>query len=216
MKTDETSYENVIKTVTVAFSLLKCNPMNIKPSNKNVCQCLFPCLLMKPWSIITLITPEDSISLIAIYGGYNYLYDSDDAILQAGKPLGELTLKELDAFLQNIILFSGLLTVKIIFLHDASPVRLIINKHCCYWWHGGSSEANSSKLLNTLRPRQNGRYFPDDTFKRIFLNENVRISIKISLKFVPKGPIDHIPALVQIMAWRRPGDKPFSEPMMIS
>ena len=37
--------------------------------------------------------------------------------------------------------------------------------------------------LNTLRPRQNGRHFADDTFKHIFLNENVRISIKISLKF---------------------------------
>ena len=39
---------------------------------------------------------------------------------------------------------------------------------------------------------------------------------KISLKFVPKGPINNIPALVQIMAWRRPGDKPISEPMMVS
>ena len=57
--------------------------------------------------------------------------------------------------------------------------------------------------FNTLRPRQNGRRFADDTFKRIFLNENVRISIKISLKFVPKGPINNNPALVQIMAWRR-------------
>ena len=38
----------------------------------------------------------------------------------------------------------------------------------------------------------------------------------ISLKFVPKGPINNIPALVQIMAWRRPGDKPISEPMMVS
>ena len=63
-------------------------------------------------------------------------------------------------------------------------------------------------IFNTLRPRQNGRRFADDTFKRIFLNENVSISIKISLKFVPKVPIDNIPALVQIMAWRRPGDKP--------
>ena len=70
-------------------------------------------------------------------------------------------------------------------------------------------------LINTLRPRQNGRHFPDDIFKCIFLNENVWISIKISLKFVPKGPIDNIPALVQIMAWRRPGDKPLSEPMMV-
>ena len=57
--------------------------------------------------------------------------------------------------------------------------------------------------FNTLRPRQNRRRFADDTFKRIFLNENVRISIKISLKFVPKGPINNNPALVQIMAWRR-------------
>ena len=42
------------------------------------------------------------------------------------------------------------------------------------------------------------------------------ISTNISLKFVPMGPINHIPALVQIMAWRRPGDKPLSEPMTIS
>ena len=67
---------------------------------------------------------------------------------------------------------------------------------------------------NTLRPRQNGRHFPDDSFKWIFLNENVWISIEVSLKFVPKGPINNIPALVQVMAWRRPGDKPLSEPMM--
>ena len=50
--------------------------------------------------------------------------------------------------------------------------------------------------LNTLRPRQNGRHFPDDFFKCIFLNKNLRISIKFSLKFVPMGPINNIPALV--------------------
>ena len=38
--------------------------------------------------------------------------------------------------------------------------------------------------------------------------------MKISLQFVPKGPIDNVPALVQIMAWHRIGDKPLSEPMM--
>ena len=70
--------------------------------------------------------------------------------------------------------------------------------------------------VNTLRPRQNGRHFADDTFKRIFLKENVRISIKISLKFVHESPIDNIPALFQIMAWRRPGAKPLSEAMMAS
>ena len=71
-------------------------------------------------------------------------------------------------------------------------------------------------LFNTLRPRQDGRHFPDDIFKSIFLNEKVWISINFSLKFVPKGPINNIPALVQIMARRRPGDKPLSEPMMVS
>ena len=56
--------------------------------------------------------------------------------------------------------------------------------------------------------------FPNNIFKCIFLNENVYISIKISLKFVPKVPINNIPALVQIMAWHCPGDKPLSEQMM--
>ena len=68
----------------------------------------------------------------------------------------------------------------------------------------------------TLRPRQHGRHFADYTFKRIFLNENAIFWNKIALKFVPKGPINNIPALVQIMAWRRPGDKPLSEAMMVS
>ena len=37
----------------------------------------------------------------------------------------------------------------------------------------------------------------------------------MSLKFLLKGPINKIPTLVQVMAWRRSGDKPLSEPMMI-
>ena len=70
--------------------------------------------------------------------------------------------------------------------------------------------------FNTLRPRQNGRHFTDDIFKRIFLNENIWIPVKISLKFVPKGSINNIPALVKIMACRRDGAKPLSEPMMVN
>ena len=41
--------------------------------------------------------------------------------------------------------------------------------------------------------------FPDDIFKCIVWNENVWISIKVSLTFVPKGPINNTPALVQII-----------------
>ena len=80
-------------------------------------------------------------------------------------------------------------------------------------WMGLSLSEN---CINKLRPRENGRHFAHDIFKCIFLNENVWIPIKISLKFVPKGPINNIPALVQIMAWCRPGHKPLSEPMMVS
>ena len=67
-----------------------------------------------------------------------------------------------------------------------------------------------------IEAETNEHHFADDIFNCIFLNENVWIPIKISLKFVPKGLINNIPAMVQIMAWRRPGDKPLSEPMMVS
>ena len=49
----------------------------------------------------------------------------------------------------------------------------------------------------------------------MFVNKNELILINSSLKFVPRGPINNMPPLVQIMAWRRPGDKLLSEPMMV-
>ena len=88
-------------------------------------------------------------------------------------------------------------------------------------WHSSPSHIikadwNLNNFINTLKPMHNGRQFPDAVFKCIFLAENVWIPITISLKFiVPKGPTNNIPALFQIMAWRRPGDKPLSEPMMV-
>ena len=91
------------------------------------------------------------------------------------------------------------------FIHHAFAIHTIIKNTYTEWG-----------LLNILRPRQNGRYFADDIFKCIFLNVNAWISLKISLKFVPRVRINNIPSLIQIIAWRRPGDKPLSEPMMVS
>ena len=55
------------------------------------------------------------------------------------------------------------------------------------------------------------------TFSYVFSSMKMfEFRLKLKLKFVPKGPINNIPALVQIMAWRRSGDKPLSEPMMVS
>ena len=82
--------------------------------------------------------------------------------------------------------------------------------------HNGQTTPDRQNFINTLRPRQNGFHFADDSFKCIFLNENALISIRISLRFVPKGSINNIPSLVQIMAWRRSGNKPLSGPMMVS
>ena len=59
--------------------------------------------------------------------------------------------------------------------------------------------------VNTLRPRQDGHNVADNIFNCIFLNENALISHNISLKFVPKAPINNIA-----------GDKPLSEPLMVS
>ena len=96
---------------------------------------------------------------------------------------------------------------------------LRLNKQLSKQSWGWRFETPSSPLwrhchVDTLRPGQDGRHFADDIFKCIFFNKDLSISIKISLKFVPNGPFNHIPPLVQMMSWRRPGDKPVSEPSM--
>ena len=68
--------------------------------------------------------------------------------------------------------------------------------------------------LNSSSPGQNGRNFPNDIFRCIIVNEKFCIWIRISPQFVPMGPINNIPALVQIVVWHRSGDKPLSEPML--
>ena len=77
-----------------------------------------------------------------------------------------------------------------------------------------TSLAQGKIRFKSSSPGQNGRHFADDIFRCIFLNESVWISITISLKFFPKGPINNIPALVQIMAWHRIGNKPLSEAIL--
>ena len=73
---------------------------------------------------------------------------------------------------------------------------------------------NFSQELTNLPQDKMAAILADDIYKCIFLNENDRISIQISLKFFPRGQIDNKPALVQVMAWRRTGDNPLPEPML--
>ena len=84
-----------------------------------------------------------------------------------------------------------------------------------HWGHSVSSVTFQARLTHWGRDKMADIF--QTTFSHAFSwMKNVWIFIKISMKFVPKGPIDKIPSLVQIMAWRRPGDKPLSETMMVS
>ena len=66
-------------------------------------------------------------------------------------------------------------------------------------------ELQHSLIVNSSPPGQNGRHFADDVSRCISMNKKFCILITISLKFLPKGPIDNSPALVSIMAWRSLG-----------
>ena len=72
---------------------------------------------------------------------------------------------------------------------------------------------HSIKDINSSFLGQNGHHFAADTFKCIFVNENFCNLIIISLKFIPKLPINNSPALVQIMAWRPVSDRPPRRPL---
>ena len=110
------------------------------------------------------------------------------------------------------------LNIKAVLPRYGDSHRLIFNMEnpIMVRWHLYIEMASSGSvyIFNSSPPGQNGRHFADDMFKCIFLNENIWISNKISLKYVPWGLIDSMSALVQIMVWRRPGDKPLSEPML--
>ena len=79
--------------------------------------------------------------------------------------------------------------------------------HCIHFW--GWDVQN-----DTFSPRKNRRRFGDDIFNLSLFLEDYRILIQISLQFVSSDLINNNPSLVQIMAWRRTGAKPLSEPMM--
>ena len=68
--------------------------------------------------------------------------------------------------------------------------------------------------INSSSPKKMAAILSDDNFKCIFFNKNDRIPIRISLKYVPLSPIENKPALVQVIAWRRRGDKWLPEPML--
>ena len=78
-----------------------------------------------------------------------------------------------------------------------------------------SPNSKAIEIFNSSPPGQNGRHFRRRHFQMRFHEWKKCISIRISLKFVPRGSIDNMWTLVQVMAWRRIGDKPLPESMPI-
>ena len=86
----------------------------------------------------------------------------------------------------------------------------ILKQSCSYWCINPAATDSRDKMAALLQTTFSNAFFP------YFFHENVWISINISLKFVPEGTINNIPALVQILAWCLPGDKPVSKLMVVS
>ena len=64
-----------------------------------------------------------------------------------------------------------------------APSIVMLFVHCVHYW------------VNSSPPGQNGPHFADNIFRCIFQNEKFCIFIKISPKFVSKGPIDNNKAI---------------------
>ena len=76
---------------------------------------------------------------------------------------------------------------------------------CVFSDYSKKPEHSASSLINTQPQQTQLTHLPldkmaailaDDIFKCTLVNENYRILIPTSLKFVPDGPIDNYPALV--------------------
>ena len=84
--------------------------------------------------------------------------------------------------------------------HDGFPPQRVINAELRCLTHWSREEIDEISQMIFLNAFSWMKYMNFD---------------KISLEFVPKGPIKSITVLVHIMVWHRPGDKPLSEPMMV-
>ena len=114
-------------------------------------------------------------------------------------PLGSI----FKAYNQHEKVFNKRVSMKCVISHFKQPINVYLLPPSCLQcprllpdiWNGEKQKCHRW-VLNTWRRRQNGRHFTDNIYICIFLNENVWIYIKISLKFVAKGPTNNIPALV--------------------
>ena len=82
----------------------------------------------------------------------------------------------------------------------------------CFDWymkkkiHGYDETGECESCLTHLPLDEMAAIWADGICNCIFLSENFRILIQISLKYVPRSPIDNKPVLVWVMACHRSGE----------
>ena len=63
-----------------------------------------------------------------------------------------------------------------------------------------------------MKPRQYGIHFEDVIFKCKLLQDAMAYWVNLHYNM---SPINNIPEIIQIMAWRQRGDMPLFEPMVV-
>ena len=108
---------------------------------------------------------------------------------------------------KHCLLYSSSVRICLRYYVNTSVCLLYVSSsHSVFWTFGvltrnlesvwAIATAKSTSLNNSSSSGQNGRRFPDDILKCIFLSELYCILFRISLNFAPKGPLDNNPALV--------------------
>ena len=77
-----------------------------------------------------------------------------------------------------------------------------------------SKSINLSFVQDSIQSGSQSVTTQDDFIPSVFVSFS--LSIQISLNVVPKGSINNISVLVEIMAWHRRGDNTLSERMLVS
>ena len=138
---------------------------------------------------------SDKSTLVQVMTWFNNHYPNQAIITQTNVEQ-DLHYMEYVGYLEFRISWS--LGIKVWVMMSWWKVIFYVSSHCQYRWCQleGDLPCEWVGVDNTLSLRQNGCHFADGIFRRIIMNGMFCMSIKIPLKFVPRGSIDNNPALV--------------------
>ena len=87
-------------------------------------------------------------------------------------------------------------------------------KGILHWWQEGVFSLNQLYSCRCWIPPSHHEHIEAETKWPPFSRRQF-LEWKTSLKYIPNGPVNNYSSLVEMMAWRRSGDKPLSQPMIV-